>query len=100
VKPDPSAWTAAGQSKIACPDCYATMQAITLHGVHLDRCAQHGVWFDIDEMTDMLRNSGKLAPTESASTDKPSAASKVGEAAAGVGAVILDAVGAVFDVVS
>jgi Zn-finger nucleic acid-binding protein len=90
----------AGTSKIACPECYATMQAITLNGVHLDRCAQHGVWFDIGEITDMLRKNGKLGPEEVAKPDQQSTGSKVAEGAAGVGGAILDVVGTVFDIVT
>jgi Zn-finger nucleic acid-binding protein len=100
VKSEAPAWTDEGKSQISCPECYATMQAITLHDVHLDRCAQHGVWFDIDEITDMLRKSGKIGPGESASADKPSVASKVGGGAAAVGDVIVDVVAAVLDIVS
>ena len=100
VKSDAPAWLDAGTSQIACPECHTTMQAITLHGVHLDRCTKHGVWFDIDEITEMLRKAGKIAPRETARQDKPSTGSKVAEAAAGVGSVIVDAVAAVFDIVS
>src|SRR5687767_7255066 len=70
-------WTEAGQSKISCPECHATMQAITHKGVHVDRCMQHGVWFDIGEITDMLRKTGKLAPEKTAREDQPSTSSKV-----------------------
>ena len=54
------------------------MQAIVLHGVHLDRCPQHGVWFDIGEITDLLRATGKLAENERAPEDGPSVASQAG----------------------
>jgi len=100
VKSHAPTWADEGESKIACPECYATMRAITLNDVHLDRCAQHGVWFDIGEITDMLRKSGKLDPEGVAREDKPSVASRAGNSAAEVGGVILDAVGAVFDIVS
>ena len=100
VKSDPSAWTAEGASTIACPECYATMQAIVLHGVHLDRCPQHGVWFDIGEITEVLRTTGKLDTNEVAREDGPSTAQKAGGAAAGVGVAILEVVGTVLDTVS
>ena len=35
---------------IACPTCKAPMHAATIHGVGLDRCARHGVWFDAGEL--------------------------------------------------
>jgi Zn-finger nucleic acid-binding protein len=100
VKSSAPKWTDAGPSKIACPECYATMRSIMMNGVELDRCAQHGVWFDIDEFTDMLRKTGKLGPEESARQDKPSTASKAGEGAVGVGGAILEVVGAVFEIVT
>ncbi|MFN0248472.1 MAG: zf-TFIIB domain-containing protein [Kofleriaceae bacterium] len=85
---------------MSCPECYAPMEAISLHETHLDRCLQHGVWFDIGEITDVLRQNGRLEEGETAHQDKPSTGEKVGEAAAGVGAGILEVVGAVFDIVS
>jgi Zn-finger nucleic acid-binding protein len=100
VKSSAPNWTDAGPSKIACPECYATMRSIMMNGVELDRCAQHGVWFDIDELTEMLRKTGKLGPEESARQDKPTTASKAGEGAVGVGGAILEVVGAVFEIVT
>ena len=100
VKSHAPAWTDAGTSKIACPECYATMQAITFNGVHLDRCAHHGVWFDIGEISEMLRATGKIGAGEIAPQDKPSTSSKVAEGAAGVGGAILDVVGGLIDIVS
>jgi len=100
VKSPAPTWTESGASKIECPECHQTMQAVTMHGVQLDRCAKHGVWFDIDEITEMLRKAGKLAPGEIAKQDQPSTGAKVGKAAGGVGTAILEVVGAVIDVVT
>jgi len=99
VKSDVVAWTDGGASKIDCPECHKPMQAITLRGVQLDRCAHHGVWFDIGEITDMLRKTGKIGPEEAAPQDKPSGKSVAGGIALGVGEVLLEVVGGVIEVV-
>lgn len=49
---------------IACPNCHKPMHATAIHQVELDRCAQHGVWFDVDELRLALERVGdpKRAP--------------------------------------
>ena len=43
-----------------CPVCAARMQTVALVRVALDRCAAHGVWFDANELADVLQRAGKL----------------------------------------
>ena len=62
--------------------------------------SQHGVWFDIGEITDVLRKSGKIGPEETARQDKESTGSKVAEGATGVGAAILEVLGTAIDIVT
>ncbi len=100
VRATEPAWKLGGPSKISCPECYAPMEAITLHEVHIDRCLQHGVWFDIGEITDILQKNGRLAPGETARQDQPSKGEKAAEGAAGIGAGILEVLGTVFDIVT
>lgn len=76
------------------------MQALALEDVHVDRCVEHGVWFDFGEITDMLRRSGKIGPDDVAKPDKPSNAAKAGEGAAGIGAAILEVLGGIVDIVT
>ena len=40
-----------------CPMCAAGMQAVDLHGIELDRCGQHGIWFDANELDAVLHQS-------------------------------------------
>jgi Zn-finger nucleic acid-binding protein len=35
---------------VACPTCKQPMHATAIHGVPLERCAKHGVWFDAGEL--------------------------------------------------
>jgi Zn-finger nucleic acid-binding protein len=43
---------------LACPACPARLAPATLEGVPVDRCAaQHGVWFDADELEAALRSA-------------------------------------------
>lgn len=44
----------------ACPVCVAAMTIETLDGVSLDRCAEHGVWFDPSELEAVLVREGDL----------------------------------------
>ncbi|MDB4959911.1 MAG: Transcription factor zinc-finger [Myxococcales bacterium] len=37
-----------------CATCGAAMQTVSLGTVALDRCAEHGVWFDAHELADIL----------------------------------------------
>jgi Zn-finger nucleic acid-binding protein len=37
-------------AQLACPQCGDAMKPTTIHGVELDHCAKHGVWFDQDEL--------------------------------------------------
>lgn len=43
-----------------CAECGASMQTVNLGSVALDRCAQHGVWFDANEMTSLLRQAKRF----------------------------------------
>jgi Zn-finger nucleic acid-binding protein len=90
----------AGPSKLECPECYAKMELVVVKGVQLDRCVKHGVWFDIGEISDVLRKTGKLPRDGVAREDKPSTGSKVAEGAASVGAAILEVVATAIDIVT
>lgn len=43
-----------------CAVCGNSMAPVALGSVALDRCAQHGVWFDADEFADLLSQSKKF----------------------------------------
>jgi Zn-finger nucleic acid-binding protein len=38
----------------ACPVCTKAMQTVNLDKVALDRCPDHGVWFDAEELAQLL----------------------------------------------
>ena len=40
-----------------CPACEKPMQWVNLGKVKLDRCAEHGVWFDADELAALLHEA-------------------------------------------
>ena len=48
-------WQARADQPRTCPQCRATMQTVDLGTVALDRCPAHGVWFDADELTALLK---------------------------------------------
>jgi Zn-finger nucleic acid-binding protein len=43
-----------------CAVCAQPMQMVNLGDVALDRCAQHGVWFDADELTVLFKQSKRF----------------------------------------
>lgn len=43
-----------------CAACKQPMLMVNLGSVELDRCAEHGVWFDANELTLLLRQSKRL----------------------------------------
>jgi pSer/pThr/pTyr-binding forkhead associated (FHA) protein/Zn-finger nucleic acid-binding protein len=41
--------------KLPCPTCGDAMHPTEIHGVELDRCPKHGIWFDKPELEEALR---------------------------------------------
>lgn len=50
-----------------CAVCRHPMQTVNLGSVALDRCADHGVWFDSDELAALLAEAKRFKPE----ADKP-----------------------------
>jgi Zn-finger nucleic acid-binding protein len=53
-------WVARKGDPRACPVCAKGMLTVSLVKVALDRCADHGVWFDADELQTVLESASKL----------------------------------------
>jgi Zn-finger nucleic acid-binding protein len=53
-----------------CPRCPVLMTTWSLHGVALDRCADHGIWFDNVELARVLQANGN-AYAERQVADRP-----------------------------
>lgn len=47
-------WVADSHEKLACPTCGEAMEGWRLYHVPIDRCPQHGIWFDRDELLKVL----------------------------------------------
>jgi Zn-finger nucleic acid-binding protein len=43
----------------SCPRCATTMAQVSMYGVPLDHCAEHGVWFDVNELANVLNENGQ-----------------------------------------
>ena len=55
------------EAALRCGTCGETMEKGELHGVLLDRCPHHGLWFDASELQRTLaRAAGLEAPTDPA----------------------------------
>ena len=54
-------WVERDDKPRPCAECATPMQTVNLGSVALDRCAQHGVWFDANEMTTLLRQAKRFA---------------------------------------
>ena len=50
-----------GDKTRPCASCRAEMQTVDLGKVQLDRCPDHGVWFDADELVGLLREAKHFA---------------------------------------
>jgi Zn-finger nucleic acid-binding protein len=48
-------WAARQDKPRPCAECKAEMQTVNLGSVALDRCEKHGVWFDANELTQLLK---------------------------------------------
>jgi len=46
-----------GGEDLTCPRCATTMTAVSLYGIPLDRCGEHGLWFDKRELEQVLAQS-------------------------------------------
>ncbi len=44
-------------SERACAVCTKPMQAVSLGTVALDRCAEHGIWFDPEELASLMKQA-------------------------------------------
>ncbi len=53
-------WEARQDQPRPCASCGVAMQTVNLGSVALDRCAQHGVWFDADELTALLKQAKRF----------------------------------------
>jgi Zn-finger nucleic acid-binding protein len=42
----------------ACPACAMPMRVESFQGAEIDRCAQHGIWFDDAELAEVLAKAG------------------------------------------
>lgn len=49
-----------GDQPMPCAQCKTPMAMLDLGDVKLDRCAQHGVWFDANELTALLKQSKRF----------------------------------------
>lgn len=47
-------WYHASRTALPCAVCREPMQPLHVRGVSIDRCAQHGVWFDRAELGELL----------------------------------------------
>jgi Zn-finger nucleic acid-binding protein len=57
-----------------CAACSKPMQWVNLGSVKLDRCAEHGVWFDRDELAALLAQAKDFKPDHKHEDDDPDAA--------------------------
>ena len=48
-----------GDENLVCPRCTTKMTPVRLYGIPVDRCAAHGIWFDRDELENVLQDAYK-----------------------------------------
>lgn len=42
------------RAALVCPTCGNSMTTWKLHAVEIDRCSRHGIWFDVQELEQVL----------------------------------------------
>jgi Zn-finger nucleic acid-binding protein len=42
------------RAALVCPTCGNSMTTWKLHAIEIDRCARHGIWFDVHELQQVL----------------------------------------------
>jgi Zn-finger nucleic acid-binding protein len=57
---EPRAATDPGERDRLCAVCAKQMQAVSLGHVALDRCPEHGVWFDAKELPEVLKHHHEI----------------------------------------
>ena len=76
---------------LPCAVCKHTMETLLLFEIAVDRCHSHGVWFDKDELAEVLRRSTIKQPQPSDPGTAFAIAELAGEGALAVGEVAVDA---------
>jgi len=61
-----------------CPRCTAAMTPQLLYGIKIDRCGEHGIWFDRDELEAALRTASSVEKQRSTLGEKAFGAALVG----------------------
>ncbi|MDQ3333724.1 MAG: zf-TFIIB domain-containing protein [Myxococcota bacterium] len=85
-------WTVTHQRiGLPCAVCKHTMETLLLFQIAVDRCHSHGVWFDKDELAEVLRRS-TIKPAQPSDPGTTLAVAELaGEGALAVGEVAVDA---------
>jgi Zn-finger nucleic acid-binding protein len=76
---------------LPCAVCKHTMETLLLFEIAVDRCHSHGVWFDKDELAEVLRRSMIKPPQPRDPGTGLAVAELAGEGALAVGEVAVDA---------
>jgi Zn-finger nucleic acid-binding protein len=48
------------EDALTCPRCTAGLAPHLLYGIKVDRCGEHGLWFDREELEQVLRAAGAI----------------------------------------
>ena len=96
---------------LPCAVCKHTMETLLLFDIPVDRCHTHGVWFDKDELAEVLRRSTIKPPPPKGESDPGDAfavAELAGEGALAAGEIaaeagildgVLDVLGGIFSAI-
>lgn len=88
-------WYRASRAALPCAVCREPMQPLRVRDVSIDRCAQHGVWFDRHELGELLFRVAQ--PPAKGTAGSSAAVDAVGDiGASSIGELVLYALGALF----
>ena len=60
----------AREPNLICPACRNPMAPHSLYGIAVDRCETHGLWFDGDELAQMMQKVQASAPSNKMSVEE------------------------------
>jgi Zn-finger nucleic acid-binding protein len=64
----PRRWLWWRRERLRCPVCDAPLGLVVAGGVHIDRCKEHGLWFDAGELMRLLVEAGVTDAQEAVTT--------------------------------
>ncbi len=91
ARPGRLTWRKEGRAALMCAICAEPMETLVVRDTPVDRCPQHGVWFDANELAHVLAAVAVAVPATAAAAADPGRESIVPELVEGGAELAIDA---------